>query len=132
MSEVKKCIATTKGGTPCKGTPLPGSDFCMAHQPKPEEPEAVELCGHINRHSNGVDGKPDNLACEKPLGHSGNHGAMHEELRSFGEGGGTEPKGFTWREWLDIAGTPVDQIKPDPSSIRSRRKEADDEWVPNQ
>ena len=30
-------------------------------------------------HSFGIDGKPDELACEKDEGHDGNHGAMHLE-----------------------------------------------------
>lgn len=30
----KRCQATTKSGTPCKGRPLPGSPFCVSHQPE--------------------------------------------------------------------------------------------------
>jgi len=29
----KHCAASTKAGLPCRGTPLPGSDFCIYHDP---------------------------------------------------------------------------------------------------
>ena len=36
-------------------------------------------CGHINKHSHGVKGKPDNLKCTLEKGHSGDHSADHFE-----------------------------------------------------
>lgn len=34
---VGKCSAITKAGSPCKGNAIPGSQFCMAHDPKSRE-----------------------------------------------------------------------------------------------
>ena len=114
----RKCSATTAKGAPCRGKPLQDSDFCMAHQPKKEVEEVAEsapVCGHINRHSRGPDGKPDNLSCTLAPGHKGDHGAIHEEYRFYGEGmpRETEPKPNNWRFWLEIAGTPPEEIVPD-------------------
>jgi hypothetical protein len=86
----------------------------------------VNICGHVNRHSFGVDGKPDNLQCTLPKGHDGLHSAQHYE-------GGTQLSGmlsaddleaFVWNEeteryegiilrhWNDMAGIPAKDIKP--------------------
>jgi len=37
-------------------------------------------CGHINAHSLDLANKPDNLECDQPKGHPGNHSAPHMEL----------------------------------------------------
>lgn len=94
-----------------------------------------EKCGHVNRHSYGVNHKLDNLACEKAAGHDGLHGALHDEETSrLGEGVSAEQaaqfeyielppqyagqaprgiyKGRIWREWSDAAGTPAKDIVP--------------------
>ncbi len=44
-----------------------------------EKKDALPRCGHINAHSNGVDGKPDGLTCTRYAKHPGNHSAMHIE-----------------------------------------------------
>ncbi len=36
-----------------------------------------EVCGHINKHSFGVDGKPDNPVCFLKPGHDGLHRGKH-------------------------------------------------------
>lgn len=85
----------------------------------------VKLCGHINRHSIGADGKPDNLACTLPEGHVGLHQAPHYEIATQISGmlDADESMQFTqrtdgllegtiMRSWNDQAGIPADQIKP--------------------
>ena len=130
MTDKKKCSATTKSGDPCRGNALPGSEFCFAHQPKDKvkpEPEE-ELCGHINRHSYGPDGKLDNLKCTLPKGHPGNHRALHEEYRSYNAMVETTPKPDNWREWTDDAGIPADQIKPRPRDQVTGKPEEPATW----
>lgn len=121
------CAAITNSGAQCKRKPLPDSKYCqiVAHQAQaePEEEEFV-VCGHINRHSIGMDGVLDNLACERELGHDGDHGAWHYEIH-FGPSLRDEVnprimhpqinfEGDVWGEWSDMAGTPVSEIKPEP------------------
>lgn len=89
----------------------------------------AEKCGHINRHSIGVDGKPDNLECTLPAGHSGPHSAPHHEIAkqmSASLAGGSadefEPvrdeygnvlyEGTPVRSWGDAAGIPPGEIVP--------------------
>ncbi len=106
----------------------------IANKPPETNEELVELygaCGHVNLHSFGVDGEQDDLACERPKGHLGNHGADHlQRSRQLGEA--LSPKmitkfkvvnhpdtgerlyyeGIIWSEWGDEAGTPADEIFP--------------------
>jgi len=85
----------------------------------------VELCGHINRHSLGLDGKPDNLACTLPKGHTGNHSAEHYEVATQVSGMLEDVQSMefnqlpdgkmeitTLREWGDMAGIPAKDIVP--------------------
>lgn len=89
----------------------------------------AEKCGHINRHSVGVDGKPDNLECTLPAGHSGPHSAPHHEVAkqmSASLAGNSadqfEPvvdqlgnvlyEGNPVRYWTDAAGVPANEIVP--------------------
>lgn len=97
------CQAKTKAGKPCKGTPLPNSDFCMAHQP--EEP-TDELCKHINEHYTKAI-----MTCDLPAGHEGDHSAEFEAT-DYRDGQVTF-QGTKRTYWGDLAGTPVDQIEPD-------------------
>lgn len=75
-------------------------------------------CGHINRHSRGVRGAPDNLACTKDRGHDGNHGAEHDEyaMSDVGEievGGKRFTHVRVWREWGNAAGIEPGKIIPE-------------------
>jgi hypothetical protein len=140
MTDKKLCAANTKKGNPCKVVALPDNDFCFSHKPKlvvKEEPQEVVIeptkvvCGHINRHSLGPNGKPDNLSCTMKPGHSGPHSAMHYEKNYFPaehkKGGEImEPKldyeGEIIRHWADQAGTPADKIEPDTRKLDSMAK----------
>ena len=86
--------------------------------------EKEKVCGHINRHSYGVDGKLDNLACVLPTGHRGDHSAPHveESITHMREKTGRitgeiRDKKTVTAFWGDMAGTPVDQI-PVPKEIK--------------
>jgi len=122
------CTAFKKDGEPCKANRYKDTPFCFSHQ---EDDEEKPLCGHINRHSKGANGELDNLACEKPVGHGGPHGAFHVEFRFYGEGLPVEttPKPNNWREWLDVAGTPASEIKPDPLSLK-KLEVPEEVWKP--
>jgi hypothetical protein len=86
-------------------------------------------CGHVNKHSLGVDRKPDNLACTLEKGHEGNHSALHFESSTQlspmlseaeqnkyniidGDDGKTYYEGYIERHWTDDAGIPASEIKP--------------------
>ena len=99
--------------------------------PTPETPQETAIvqeilgkCGHINRHSLGLDNKADNLACTRDRGHDGLHGADHLELvestaanaEAIGRKRYERKKVF--REWSDQAGTPVSQIQPQAIPLR--------------
>lgn len=82
-------------------------------------------CGHINRHSIGLDRKPDNVACDKPKGHNGDHEGEHEEYIKFYET--TIENGVEITrvklvaekrrvQWGDMAGIPFDKI-PRPAPL---------------
>lgn len=89
----------------------------------------MSKCGHVNKHSRGVDGKPDNLECHLEAGHSGPHEAYHfesttqlspmlteEEQNKFEivekDDGKTYYEGKLLRHWTDMAGTPTNEIIP--------------------
>jgi hypothetical protein len=83
--------------------------------------QEVELCGHINRHSYGIDGQLDNLACDLPKGHAGDHSAMHKEVNvSHMRDVNRKVTGEIRNEykvrayWGDAAGIPVGQLPPTP------------------
>ena len=85
-------------------------------------------CGHVNRHSFGMDGKPDNLACTLEKGHTGDHCAVHDERATSISGALTPEEMNNYKDaiidgkkyyvasvnrfWKDIAGTPANEIKP--------------------
>jgi hypothetical protein len=50
-----------------------------AAQTEAQKESALAACGHVNRHSIGLDKKPDNVACDLPKGHGGDHEGEHEE-----------------------------------------------------
>lgn len=102
------CQSTTKAGQPCKGAPLPNSDFCRMHQP--EEPRN-ELCGHRNMHYTTAV-----MTCDLPDGHEGNHSAEYDTI-DYKEGGKVF-EGTKRTYWQDLAGTPVDQIEPDIEGLK--------------
>jgi len=141
MLEVKKCAALTKKSDPCKGKALPDSDYCFnpSHQAleKPLEEtspvevpvaEAADVCGHINRHSKGIDGKLNYLSCDLEPEHEGFHSAIHYTRRlgmSYRDEDNQrkvirdiEFEGEERVTWTDMAGTPVEDIQQDLASIR--------------
>jgi hypothetical protein len=144
MTEKKLCAATTREGAPCGNKTLKDSDYCyikshqaLAAEDEPQEvvvePKTVvkpTVCGHVNKHSLGPDGKPDNLSCTLDPGHSGPHAAEHYEVHYFKaehrKGGRVlRPKrdyeGPVLRHWADEAGTPPDQIEPNNTELESIR-----------
>ena len=130
------CKATKKDGSQCKGRAL-DNGYCFAHQPKGEqidiekvtaqpEPE-VKYCGHINRHSIGAGGEPDNLACDLPEGHEGNHSAVHQEIHYLK--GKVIFDDYGRVEWTDAAGTPPELIVPKRDTMKHNRFDVyDPEW----
>lgn len=92
---------------------------------KVQAPE-VNFCGHVNKHSFGIDGKPDNLQCTLEKGHEGLHSALHHEegTQLSGMLDTSEQETFEWNEerkvyegyilrhWDDMAGIPAKDIKP--------------------
>jgi hypothetical protein len=89
-------------------------------------------CGHINRHSIGIDNKPDNPACDLPKGHAGDHHGVHKmkvERERFYERETGRLLKIEYDEaeaethWSDMAGTPVKDIKPGPLPSRSKKSE---------
>ena len=135
-----KCQYIKADGEQCGNNAIPGSAYChiKSHQPSEEElPEIINtrpeellvaapaadapgVCGHINRHSYGINGELDNISCTLPAGHSGDHGAPHLE-RDYGEGGAVTWEGERWADWTDMAGTPADQLKPNESELVLKR-----------
>lgn len=45
--------------------------------PRKREELPDNACGHVNKHSFGIDGKPDNMKCHLPKGHDGPHKGAH-------------------------------------------------------
>ncbi len=90
----------------------------------------VTLCGHVNKHSYGEDGKLDYLSCTLPPGHAGDNTADHLEaakelhpdmtaaqMKRFEEvidpkTGEPTYRGMVERSWGEMAGIPVEEIKP--------------------
>jgi hypothetical protein len=88
-----------------------------------EEVEAAnlepELCGHVNRHSMGVDGLPDNMTCFRPKGHDGLHRGKHLVRFTVHQKDGKRIIGEVVRqelvqesEWSDGAGIPFEDTPP--------------------
>jgi len=143
MAETKQCAALTKSGKPCKNLAKTGEDYCSSHlrsmqDSSPELEEVKEevpednLCGHVNLHSRDKNGRQDFLSCTKPKGHEGNHGAYHYEVH-YGSRYRDDmnprlihrdviKEGMDWREWNDMAGIPVEDIKPDPHFYEKQRQ----------
>jgi hypothetical protein len=82
-----------------------------------KEPEP-QVCGHVNRHSYGTDGKLQPLSCDLAPKHEGDHHARH--IRNVKDEPETDAKGRvvkqtyhteeaeTW--WKDAAGKPAHLI----------------------
>ena len=110
-----RCQGTTKSGSPCKAKPISGSMYCRQHQvidlveqepePEPKQPTAA-VCGHQNIHHIG-----EAMFCDLEPGHEGAHEAEYHFVRY--ERGEVTIDEMRRTAWQDIAGTPVDQIKPD-------------------
>jgi hypothetical protein len=58
QAETPSCQATTKGGNPCKGKALPGSPFCMFHDPAKDEARRVGRKRGGRTRGEQVKGKP--------------------------------------------------------------------------
>lgn len=91
--------------------------------------EVLGKCGHVNRHSLGLDNQPDSLACARDSGHDGLHGAAHlefvESTAAAAETIGRKryERKKVYREWSDMAGIPVSQIQPQVSNTLSPEKQ---------
>lgn len=84
------------------------------------------VCGHVNEHSLGIDGKPDKPKCDLPSGHNGSHSGVHKQNIPYEEAefiNGIERVIKRVRvedvrsEWGDMAGIPADKI-PTPPEIK--------------
>lgn len=112
-----RCQGTTKSGNPCKAKPISGSMYCRQHQvidlveqapePKAEPTKQSPECGHQNLHYTGA----EPMLCDLAPGHEGAHEATYHFVRY--ERGEVVIDEMRRTAWQDIAGTPVDQIKPD-------------------
>ena len=111
----------TKKRTPRKEVVKPVEPVEETQALVEEQKKTPEICGHVNRHSYGVDRELDNITCDLPKGHDGDHSAMHDELQKTENVkivDGTEVVSVTYetiqqrRGWTDMAGTPVSQITP--------------------
>ncbi len=74
--------------------------------------DVLPRCGHINAHSNGVDGKPDGLTCTRSVKHSGNHSAMHLE-KNLEKPDATREYEVEWSNAVDLPA--VDQPASNPN-----------------
>ena len=118
-------------------------------KPQEEKVKKPALCGHVNRHSLGVNNKLDNLKCDLKNGHSGDHSGVHTELQRAEDTqiiNGEEVIKVTYekvdvrRGWTAMAGTPVSEMpvppEPKPATLmdidnRLRKLEQDGKWDPN-
>ena len=91
-----KCKGLTKAGNPCKGKPLPDSDYCMSHQIKDE------LCGHQNKHYTG----DEPLFCDLAPKHPGPHSAVYRAV--VYRDGQIESDGEERTHWSDAAGVIIE------------------------
>lgn len=104
----------------------------VASAPNPEQGQvaaapppahAPEVCGHVNRHSVGLDKKLDNMSCDLRPGHHGDHEGWHTEYQRHDETRIVKGEEETFavyeavdirRQWSDAAGIPVAEIPPPP------------------
>lgn len=117
----------------------PATEEIDTSVPKPpevaQEAEVVKkpaVCGHVDMHSFGPDGKHDHPACVLPAGHTGDHYAKHQQK--------VERERFYEREtgkllkieydtlevdawWGDAAGVPASEIKV--GKMPSRNQKSD-------
>lgn len=109
-----------------------------------------KLCGHVNKHSLGTDRKPDEMKCDLPDGHAGNHQGVHIELQRVEDAqivDGSEVISVRYEEvevrrgWNDMAGVPVSEIptpkepsQPTMLELEKRVKELEQngKWKPGQ
>lgn len=117
-----QCQGTNKDGTQCGRNANQGVDFCSVHLPEDE------TCGHENLHFIVTQPDQEYAACEKELGHEGNHGALIHCVRYDPEGNVSYDE-WEWQEWKDLAGTPVSQITPEKKG-KSRFDVYDEGWQP--
>ena len=101
------------------------------------------LCGHVNRQHHNINNELEDLKCELPKGHAGDHSAEYECLRPFdGSYKHAQLKRVTMSQrlingavvpseyvkvtehtfWSDAAGTPAANIKPDEDQLRQLRQ----------
>jgi hypothetical protein len=109
----------TKKAPPKK---LAGGGEVVEPPSAPPAPE-IELCGHVNRHSLGLDKKQDGLACDLRKGHHGDHEGWHIEYEKHEVTKivkGEEETNIVYepvqvrRQWGDAAGVPVSEIPAPP------------------
>jgi hypothetical protein len=80
--------------------------------------EMSKLCGHVNKHSLGLDSLPDNMTCFLPPGHEGPHRGKHKtrfvtyKFKDRKVVEKNEEIRDAESEWLDEANVPVDFDKP--------------------
>lgn len=111
-----RCQGTTKSGSPCKAKPIKGSIYCRQHQvidlveqseeKKVEPVKQSSVCGHRNVHYTQSE-----MTCDLEPGHDGPHSAIYHYVK-YDKGVVTIDE-MQRTYWQDIAGTPVEEIKPD-------------------
>lgn len=87
------------------------------------------VCGHINRHFVNIEGEPEDLVCDLPAGHAGNHEADYQCLRPRNgsiqdarlQGILISGKDYVVKteraDWSDGAATPANEIEPDAQQL---------------
>lgn len=92
---------------------------------EPQAPAVAGVCGHINKHFVNIEGEPEDLACDLPAGHAGNHEADYKCLRQPNgtiqdarlEKISVSGKVYVVKtergDWSDGAATPAENIQPD-------------------
>lgn len=91
-----------------------------------------ELCQSVDRHSIGVDGKPDNVKCILPEGHAGDHKGVHQKRvekrkiydQVYGKHIDTEYEVIeTDVYWNNAAEVPAKDIVKQPLQSRNKKSE---------
>lgn len=83
-----------------------------------KESKGKPVCGHINKQHTGTDGKLEDLVCNLPEGHKGDHKAKHQRnIPDYEHDDKGKVKKVTYHQeevetsWGDAAGTPASQIQ---------------------
>jgi hypothetical protein len=95
----------------------------------PTSAEKEKLCGHVDQHSFGPDGKFDHPKCTLESGHTGDHQGLHKmqqiKNRTYDEKGRVIETEYEIVEvvafWGDAAGTPASKIKKGKMPSRNKR-----------